>query len=174
MDKDPAEQGILPITAAGEGSDGEDDSDDNDGELEGDDDDDEDDEDEDQEDDEDHQGSDEEDIDEFGRLAHGGDPSSAGLDGYNSGGGESDLIDPPQTYDADGSPLGESHLSDRAALNGRRCASRGIVFELYGSSRAALKVEFFAEVGSGLGPTLEFYALVSKEFARKDLNLWRQ
>ncbi|KAK4698568.1 E3 ubiquitin-protein ligase TRIP12, partial [Phenoliferia sp. Uapishka_3] len=48
------------------------------------------------------------------------------------------------------------------------------VFELYGSSRAALEVEFFAEVGSGLGPTLEFYALVSKEFARKDLNLWRQ
>lgn len=47
------------------------------------------------------------------------------------------------------------------------------VFELYGSSRASLEVEFFAEVGSGLGPTLEFYALVSKEFARKDLSLWR-
>lgn len=47
------------------------------------------------------------------------------------------------------------------------------VFELYGSSRASLEVEFFAEVGSGLGPTLEFYALVSKEFARKDLNVWR-
>lgn len=47
------------------------------------------------------------------------------------------------------------------------------MFELYGSSRASLEVEFFAEVGSGLGPTLEFYALVSKEFARKDLNLWR-
>lgn len=47
------------------------------------------------------------------------------------------------------------------------------VFELYGSSRASLEVEFFAEVGSGLGPTLEFYALVSKEFARKDLQLWR-
>ncbi|KAI5475050.1 E3 ubiquitin-protein ligase TRIP12, partial [Pseudohyphozyma bogoriensis] len=47
------------------------------------------------------------------------------------------------------------------------------VFELYGSSRASLEVEFFGEVGSGLGPTLEFYALVSKEFARKDLSLWR-
>ncbi|KAM0786305.1 hypothetical protein ACM66B_001783 [Microbotryomycetes sp. NB124-2] len=47
------------------------------------------------------------------------------------------------------------------------------VFELYGSSRASLEVEFFSEVGSGLGPTLEFYALVSKEFAKKDLNLWR-
>ncbi|KAK4049890.1 Ubiquitin fusion degradation protein 4 [Microbotryomycetes sp. JL221] len=47
------------------------------------------------------------------------------------------------------------------------------VFELYGSSRASLEVEFFSEVGSGLGPTLEFYALVSKEFAKKDLKLWR-
>ncbi|SCZ87897.1 BZ3500_MvSof-1268-A1-R1_Chr2-3g05365 [Microbotryum saponariae] len=47
------------------------------------------------------------------------------------------------------------------------------VFELYGSSRAALEVEFFDEVGSGLGPTLEFYALASKEFARKNLRLWR-
>ncbi|BGP01543.1 Ubiquitin fusion degradation protein 4 [Rhodotorula toruloides] len=47
------------------------------------------------------------------------------------------------------------------------------VFELYGSSRASLEVEFFNEVGSGLGPTLEFYALVSKEFARKALGLWR-
>lgn len=36
-----------------------------------------------------------------------------------------------------------------------------------------MEVEFFSEVGSGLGPTLEFYALVSKEFARKDLGLWR-
>ncbi|GAA5940144.1 hypothetical protein JCM10213_008342 [Rhodosporidiobolus nylandii] len=47
------------------------------------------------------------------------------------------------------------------------------VFELYGASRASLEVEFFNEVGSGLGPTLEFYALVSKEFARKNLALWR-
>ncbi|GAA5981258.1 hypothetical protein JCM11641_005626 [Rhodosporidiobolus odoratus] len=47
------------------------------------------------------------------------------------------------------------------------------VFELYGSSSANLEVEFFDEVGSGLGPTLEFYALASKGFARKDLKLWR-
>ncbi|GAA5852212.1 hypothetical protein JCM8547_006700 [Rhodosporidiobolus lusitaniae] len=48
------------------------------------------------------------------------------------------------------------------------------VFELYGSSRSSLEVEFFNEVGSGLGPTLEFYALVSQEFARKNLGLWRE
>ncbi|GAA99052.1 uncharacterized protein L969DRAFT_67603 [Mixia osmundae IAM 14324] len=48
------------------------------------------------------------------------------------------------------------------------------VFELYGGSRAMLEVEYFEEVGTGLGPTLEFFSLVSKEFARSDLKLWRE
>ncbi|KAF7308316.1 Ubiquitin-protein ligase [Mycena chlorophos] len=47
------------------------------------------------------------------------------------------------------------------------------VFELYGSSSSILEVEYFEEVGTGLGPTLEFYSLVSSEFARKDLKIWR-
>ena len=47
------------------------------------------------------------------------------------------------------------------------------VFELYGSSSSILEVEYFEEVGTGLGPTLEFYSLVSREFARKDLKTWR-
>lgn len=29
------------------------------------------------------------------------------------------------------------------------------------------------QVGTGLGPTLEFYALVSREIQRADLDLWR-
>ena len=47
------------------------------------------------------------------------------------------------------------------------------MFELYGSSSSILEVEYFEEVGTGLGPTLEFYSLVSREFARKDLKIWR-
>ncbi|KIY44943.1 hypothetical protein FISHEDRAFT_50340 [Fistulina hepatica ATCC 64428] len=47
------------------------------------------------------------------------------------------------------------------------------VFELYGSSSSVLEVEYFEEVGTGLGPTLEFYSLVSQEFVRKDLKIWR-
>ncbi|KAF8262629.1 hypothetical protein EI94DRAFT_1773142 [Lactarius quietus] len=47
------------------------------------------------------------------------------------------------------------------------------VFELYGSSSSILEVEYFEEVGTGLGPTLEFYSLVSREFARRDLKIWR-
>lgn len=47
------------------------------------------------------------------------------------------------------------------------------VFEMYGSSSSVLEVEYFEEVGTGLGPTLEFYSLASREFARKSLKLWR-
>ncbi|CAO1616657.1 unnamed protein product [Parajaminaea phylloscopi] len=47
------------------------------------------------------------------------------------------------------------------------------VMELYGSKDSILEVEYFDEVGTGLGPTLEFYTLASREFARRDLGLWR-
>lgn len=41
-----------------------------------------------------------------------------------------------------------------------------------GSSKALLEVQYENEVGTGLGPTLEFYALVSKELQKTDLELW--
>jgi len=37
------------------------------------------------------------------------------------------------------------------------------VLELYGGSRMILELEFFGEVGTGLGPTLEFYTLLAHE-----------
>ena len=43
------------------------------------------------------------------------------------------------------------------------------VMDLYGASPAILEVEFFDEVGTGLGPTLEFYSTVSREFAREEI-----
>ncbi|KAI9046191.1 HECT-type E3 ubiquitin transferase UFD4 [Aspergillus affinis] len=48
------------------------------------------------------------------------------------------------------------------------------VMELYGSSPSILEVEYFEEVGTGLGPTLEFYSTVSKEFSKKKLKIWRE
>ena len=42
------------------------------------------------------------------------------------------------------------------------------VLELYGGSRMILELEFFGEVGTGLGPTLEFYTLLAHE-----LQVWR-
>ncbi|OAA60498.1 Hect domain containing protein [Niveomyces insectorum RCEF 264] len=47
------------------------------------------------------------------------------------------------------------------------------VMELYGASQSILEVEYFEEVGTGLGPTLEFYSTVSREFAKRKLRLWR-
>ncbi|XP_072379801.1 E3 ubiquitin-protein ligase TRIP12 isoform X1 [Diabrotica undecimpunctata] len=40
------------------------------------------------------------------------------------------------------------------------------------SSKALLEVQYENEVGTGLGPTLEFYALVSKELQKVNLELW--
>ena len=48
------------------------------------------------------------------------------------------------------------------------------VMELYGQSSSILEVEYFEEVGTGLGPTLEFYATVSKEFSKKKTKMWRE
>ena len=47
------------------------------------------------------------------------------------------------------------------------------MLELYGTSNGILEVEYFDEIGTGLGPTLEFYSLASKGFAKKELKLWR-
>jgi E3 ubiquitin-protein ligase TRIP12 len=46
------------------------------------------------------------------------------------------------------------------------------VMDLYASQKALLEVEYFGEVGTGLGPTLEFYTLVSRELRRAELRLW--
>ena len=35
-----------------------------------------------------------------------------------------------------------------------------------------MKVEFIGEEGTGLGPTLEFYALVAAELQKKSLGVW--
>ncbi|WPG98568.1 Hypothetical protein R9X50_00136000 [Acrodontium crateriforme] len=48
------------------------------------------------------------------------------------------------------------------------------VMELYGGSQSMLEVEYFEEVGTGLGPTLEFYSTVSKELSKKKTKLWRE
>ncbi|CAI6331682.1 unnamed protein product [Periconia digitata] len=48
------------------------------------------------------------------------------------------------------------------------------VMHLYGHIPSILEVEYFDEVGTGLGPTLEFYATVSREFSKKKLKLWRE
>jgi E3 ubiquitin-protein ligase HECTD1 len=42
----------------------------------------------------------------------------------------------------------------------------------HGPRKSVMEVEFVDEEGTGLGPTLEFYALVAAELQRRDLGLW--
>ncbi|CAI4045003.1 putative ubiquitin-protein ligase UFD4 SKDI_11G2020 [Saccharomyces kudriavzevii IFO 1802] len=47
------------------------------------------------------------------------------------------------------------------------------ILSKYGCSPDVLEIEYQEEAGTGLGPTLEFYSVVSKYFARRSLNMWR-
>ncbi|XP_034605412.1 E3 ubiquitin-protein ligase UPL3 isoform X1 [Setaria viridis] len=47
------------------------------------------------------------------------------------------------------------------------------VMEMFSNQKAVLEVEYFGEVGTGLGPTSEFYTLLSHDLQRVDLGLWR-
>ncbi|XP_076899021.1 E3 ubiquitin-protein ligase UPL3-like [Bidens hawaiensis] len=47
------------------------------------------------------------------------------------------------------------------------------VMEMYSSQKAVLEVEYFGEVGTGLGPTLEFYTLLSHDLQKVALRMWR-
>ncbi|XP_041988693.1 E3 ubiquitin-protein ligase Ufd4 isoform X4 [Aricia agestis] len=46
------------------------------------------------------------------------------------------------------------------------------VMRVHASRKSVLEVEFAGEEGTGLGPTLEFYALVAAELQRADLAMW--
>ncbi|XP_028164507.1 E3 ubiquitin-protein ligase TRIP12 isoform X3 [Ostrinia furnacalis] len=46
------------------------------------------------------------------------------------------------------------------------------VMHEFAHSKALLEIQYENEVGTGLGPTLEFYALVSQEMQRADLDVW--
>lgn len=43
----------------------------------------------------------------------------------------------------------------------------------HAKSNALLEVEYKEEVGTGLGPTMEFYTLISHEFQKSGLGMWR-
>ncbi|KAL0880849.1 hypothetical protein ABMA27_002032 [Loxostege sticticalis] len=46
------------------------------------------------------------------------------------------------------------------------------VMKVHAGRKSVLEVEFAGEEGTGLGPTLEFYALVAAELQRADLGMW--
>ncbi|XP_053567838.1 E3 ubiquitin-protein ligase HECTD1 [Bombina bombina] len=46
------------------------------------------------------------------------------------------------------------------------------VMQIHADRKSVLEVEFLGEEGTGLGPTLEFYALVAAEFQKTNLGIW--
>ncbi|XP_059667702.1 E3 ubiquitin-protein ligase UPL4 isoform X2 [Cornus florida] len=48
------------------------------------------------------------------------------------------------------------------------------MMDLHARQHVVLDVEYNEEVGTGLGPTLEFYTLVSHEFQKSGLGMWRE
>ncbi|XP_033227038.1 E3 ubiquitin-protein ligase TRIP12 isoform X2 [Belonocnema kinseyi] len=75
-------------------------------------------------------------------------------------------------------PDSQERVTPRLQRNKKRISRNEILKEAerivqeVSSSKALLEVEYENEVGSGLGPTLEFYALVSRDLQRADLELW--
>lgn len=47
------------------------------------------------------------------------------------------------------------------------------IMQNFASKPGLIEIEYYEEAGSGLGPTLEFYANVSKDFSRTKLFMWR-
>ncbi|XP_021751622.1 E3 ubiquitin-protein ligase UPL4-like isoform X2 [Chenopodium quinoa] len=47
------------------------------------------------------------------------------------------------------------------------------MMDLSAQKKVVIEVEYSEEVGTGLGPTLEFYTLVSHEFQKAGLGMWR-
>ena len=52
-----------------------------------------------------------------------------------------------------------------------QCAEK--VMGLPGGPHDLLEIEYHGEEGTGLGPTLEFYSLLSRELSQRSLGLWR-
>eukprot|EP00054_Salpingoeca_dolichothecata_P027304 m.199673 g.199673 ORF g.199673 m.199673 type:complete len:1952 (-) comp25923_c0_seq1:47-5902(-) len=47
------------------------------------------------------------------------------------------------------------------------------ILQTFATTKTILDIEYFNEIGTGLGPTYEFYSLVSRAFCERWLRLWR-
>ncbi|KAJ2343653.1 Ubiquitin fusion degradation protein 4 [Coemansia sp. RSA 2618] len=70
-------------------------------------------------------------------------------------------------------PLGRVQRQKVRISRHRMLESALKMLELYGTSKSILEVEYYDEVGSGIGPTLEFYATISHCLQERELGLWR-
>ncbi|KAJ1761882.1 Ubiquitin fusion degradation protein 4 [Coemansia sp. RSA 1591] len=70
-------------------------------------------------------------------------------------------------------PLGRVQRQKVRISRHRMLESALKMLELYGTPKSILEVEYYDEVGSGIGPTLEFYATISRCLQERELGLWR-
>ncbi|KAH9622519.1 hypothetical protein KSS87_008684 [Heliosperma pusillum] len=93
---------------------------------------------------------------------------------YSTAFGLSRALHRLQQQGADGQGLNGRLQRQKVRLSRSRILdSAAKVMEMYSSQKAVLEVEYFGEVGTGLGPTLEFYTLLSHDLQKVDLGIWR-
>lgn len=46
------------------------------------------------------------------------------------------------------------------------------MLKFHAQRKSVLEIEFLGEEGTGLGPTLEFYALVAAELQKSSIGMW--
>ncbi|CAO0795915.1 unnamed protein product [Mucor circinelloides] len=80
----------------------------------------------------------------------------------------------PRNDTADQQPvLGRMERQKVRIMRTQMLESAVKILDLFGSSPTVLEIEYMGEEGTGMGPTLEFYAATSKEFSKHSLNMWR-
>nr|VDC85060.1 unnamed protein product [Brassica oleracea] len=80
----------------------------------------------------------------------------------------------PQHLSSEGRPVtGSLPRKKFLACRENILESASKMMELHGNQKVVIEVEYSEEVGTGLGPTLEFYTLVSRAFQNPDLGMWR-
>lgn len=80
----------------------------------------------------------------------------------------------PRSDTADQQPvLGRMERQKVRIMRTQMLESAVKILDLFGSSPTVLEIEYMGEEGTGMGPTLEFYAATSKEFSKHSLNMWR-
>ncbi|XP_074312940.1 E3 ubiquitin-protein ligase UPL3-like [Silene latifolia] len=93
---------------------------------------------------------------------------------YSTAFGLSRALHRLQQQGADGQGLNGRLQRQKVRVSRSRILdSAAKVMEMYSSHKAVLEVEYFGEVGTGLGPTLEFYTLLSHDLQKVDLGMWR-
>ncbi|KAF3510574.1 hypothetical protein F2Q69_00000108, partial [Brassica cretica] len=80
----------------------------------------------------------------------------------------------PQHLSSEGRPVtGSLPRKKFLACRENILESASKMMELHGNQKVVIEVEYSEEVGTGLGPTLEFYTLVSRAFQNPDHGMWR-